>query len=120
MWNSITRIKQNRFQLCKGCANTVTLTVTDNNDNVSTQTAIVTVEDNVNPIALTQAVTVQLDASGNGSTTAVLVDNGSNDACGIQSLVLSKTDFSCANVGANTVTLTVTDNNGNVSTELQL
>ena len=98
-------------------ANTVTLTVTDNNDNVSTETAIVTVEDNVNPIALAQAVTVQLDASGNGSTTAVLVDNGSNDACGIQSLVLSKTDFSCANVGANTVTLTVTDNNGNVSTE---
>ena len=74
------------------------------------------VQDNVAPVALCQDVTVQLDASGNGSTTAAAVDNGSNDACGIASLVLSKTTFNCSNVGANPVTLTVTDVNGNVST----
>ncbi|MCB9235050.1 MAG: HYR domain-containing protein [Bacteroidia bacterium] len=97
-------------------ANPVTLTVTDNNGNISTCSAIVQVEDNVAPVALCQDVTVQLDASGNGSTTAVAVDNGSNDACGIQSLALSATSFNCGNVGANPVTLTVTDNNGNIST----
>ncbi len=97
-------------------ANTVTLTVTDNNGNASTCTATVTVEDNVDPIALCQDVTVQLDDSGNGSTAATAVDNGSSDACGIQSAVLSRQSFSCADVGANTVTLTVTDNNGNAST----
>src|SRR5690606_39636654 len=38
------------------------------------------------------------------------------DACGIESLELSQTSFDCSNIGDNTVTLTVTDNNGNTST----
>src|SRR5205823_7385527 len=41
------------------------------------------------------------------------IDNGSSDACGIASLTLGQTNFDCTNIGANTVTLTVTDNNGN-------
>ncbi|MEZ5022238.1 MAG: lamin tail domain-containing protein [Chitinophagales bacterium] len=109
-------LSQTDFVCSEVGGNTVTLTVTDNNNNVSTCTATVTVEDNVAPVAICQDVTVQLDASGNGSTTATAVDNGSNDACGIQSLVLSQTDFVCSEVGGNTVTLTVTDNNNNVST----
>ena len=96
--------------------NVVTLTVTDNNGNVSIATANVTVVDAVAPVAVAQNVTVQLDATGNGSTTAALVNNGSNDACGIATLALSKTTFDCSNVGSNNVTLTVTDVNGNVST----
>ncbi len=99
-----------------GSANTVTLTVTDVNGNSSTCTATVTVEDNVAPIALCQPVTIQLDGSGNGSTTATAVDNGSNDACGIASIVLDNTAFTCSDVGPNTVILTVTDVNGNSST----
>ncbi|MCH6235040.1 T9SS type A sorting domain-containing protein [Aquiflexum sp. AIY15W] len=96
--------------------NTVTLTVTDNNGNESTATATVTVEDNVDPVAIAQDITVQLDANGNATITAAMIDNGSNDACGIASLVLDITSFDCSNVGPNTVTLTVTDNNGNEST----
>jgi len=96
--------------------NTVTLTVTDNNGNTSTTTAIVTVKDDVAPVAVTKNVTVYLDATGNGSTTAALVNNQSSDACGIKSMVLSQTDFTCSDVGENTITLTVTDNNGNTST----
>jgi hypothetical protein len=103
-----------------GCAqvgsNTVTLTVTDVNGIVNTCTATATVEDNVAPTALCQNLTVQLDADGNGSITAQDIDSGSSDACGIQSLSLSQTDFDCSEVGANNVTLTVTDNNGNPST----
>lgn len=97
-------------------ANSVTLTVTDVNGNVSTSTATVTVEDKVAPVALANNVTVQLDASGKGFTTAALADNGSTDACGIKSLSLSKTDFDCSNVGPNQVTFTATDVNGNIST----
>ncbi|MCB9233897.1 MAG: HYR domain-containing protein [Bacteroidia bacterium] len=97
-------------------ANAVTLTVTDNNGNSSACSANVEVEDNVAPVALCQDVTVQLNASGTGSTTASAVNNGSSDACGISSLTLSITTFGCSNVGANAVTLTVTDNNGNSST----
>jgi hypothetical protein len=43
------------------------------------------------------------------------VNNGSSDACGIKSLSVSPATFTCASIGANTVTLTVTDNNNNVS-----
>ncbi|MCB0572861.1 MAG: hypothetical protein KDC66_24000, partial [Phaeodactylibacter sp.] len=96
--------------------NAVTLTVTDVNGNSGSCAATVTVQDNVAPTALCQNVTVQLNASGNGSTTATAVNNGSSDACGIASMSLSPTAFTCANVGSNTVTLTVTDVNGNSST----
>jgi len=96
--------------------NTVELTVTDNNNNVSTCTATVTVEDNVAPVAECQPVTIQLDENGAASVTAAQADNGSDDACGIASLVLDITSFDCANLGDNTVELTVTDNNDNVST----
>ncbi|CAN0430572.1 unnamed protein product, partial [Discosporangium mesarthrocarpum] len=84
----------------------------------STATASISFEliDTVDPIAQTQNITVQLDASGNVSITPEDVDNNSNDACGIQSLALDITSFDCTDVGQNTVTLTVTDVNNNVST----
>jgi len=97
-------------------SNTVTLTVTDVNNNTASATAVVTVQDVTPPTALCQNLTLYLDASGNTSTTAAAVDNGSFDNCGIQSLVLSQTAFVCGDVGVNTVTLTVTDNNNLVST----
>src|SRR5690606_27431885 len=39
-----------------------------------------------------------------------------SDSCGIASITIDSTDFSCGDVGENTVTLTVTDISGNVST----
>jgi hypothetical protein len=96
--------------------NSVTLTVTDQNNNTATCSATVTVQDLVAPAAVCQNKTVQLDDSGNGSTTAAAVNNGSSDACGIESLALSQTDFTCSHVGPNTVTLTVTDQNNNTAT----
>ncbi|MCG2419635.1 M36 family metallopeptidase, partial [Aequorivita sp. F47161] len=96
--------------------NTVTLTVTDVNGNTSTCTATVTVEDNVAPTAVCQDITVQLDATGNVSIVAADVDGGSTDACGITSTSIDITDFTCADIGPNNVTLTVTDVNGNTST----
>ena len=97
--------------------NSVTLTVTDVNGNVSTCSTIVTVEDNVAPVANCAApFAVQLDANGMASITVADIDNGSADACGIASTTIDVTDFDCSNVGPNTVTLTVTDVNGNVST----
>ena len=58
----------------------MTLTVTDVNNNMSTATAVVTVEDNVAPVALTQDITIELDANGSASITPQDIDNGSNDA----------------------------------------
>ncbi|MBX2827118.1 MAG: HYR domain-containing protein [Flavobacteriaceae bacterium] len=96
-------------------ANTVTLTVTDLSGNSSTCTATVTVEDNVAPDAVCMDIDLFLDATGNASITPADVDGGSTDACGIASLAIDITDFTCADVGPNDVTLTVTDVNGNTS-----
>ena len=95
-------------------ANTVTLVVTDFNGNVDSATAIVTVLDTINPVVVTMDTTLYLDASGNASLTAADIDNGSSDACGVSTTVLSTTSFDCSSVGVNTVTLVVTDVNGNV------
>ncbi|MGV3589591.1 MAG: gliding motility-associated C-terminal domain-containing protein [Adhaeribacter sp.] len=96
--------------------NEVTLTVTDKSGNTATATAIVTVQDKVAPAAIAKNIKVALNAAGQATITAADVNNGSTDACGIASIALSKTTFDCSNVGANTVTLTVTDNHGNIST----
>jgi hypothetical protein len=95
----------------------VTLTVTDNNGNVSTATANVTVEDKIKPTVITQPVTLYLNINGVASVTAAQVNNGSTDNCSIANYVLDKTNFTCSNVGANTVYLTVTDVNGNFDTK---
>lgn len=96
--------------------NNVILTVTDVNGNSSMCTTVVTVEDNVAPTAVCQNITVQLDASGNVSIAAGDIDGGSNDACGIDTVAIDITDLTCADIGPNNVTLTVTDVNGNIST----
>ena len=96
---------------------TVTLTVDDVNGNSATGTAIVTVEDNVDPNVVTQNITVQLDANGDASITPAMIDNGSSDACGINTLSLDIDQFDCSDVGSPvTVTLTATDVNGNSAT----
>ncbi|GEM_PF-667108 len=109
-------VSPNTFTCTEVGPNSVLLTVSDNNGNVSTCASTVTVEDNVPPIAVCQDITVQLDANGTVTITVEDIDNGSNDDCGIASLVLSQTDFNCTHVGTNNVTLTVTDINGNEST----
>jgi len=97
-------------------SNTVTLTVSDGVGNSESATAIVTVEDNLNPIAIVQDLTVEIDENGNGSLTANMVDNGSSDNCEIASISIDKMTFSCSDIGVEVVTLTVTDVNGNAST----
>jgi hypothetical protein len=93
----------------------VTLTVTDTYDNISNCTADVTVSNPQLPAAICQGVVVQLDASGNGSTTALAIDNGSNHNCNTD-LSLSKSDFNCSDIGVSTVSLSATDSQGKVGT----
>lgn len=109
-------VAPNAFNCANVGNNTVTLTVTDVNGNVSTVDANVSVEDNVAPVAVAQNVTIQLDENGNASATAGQVNNGSSDACGIASIALDKVSFDCSNLGDNTVELTAVDVNGNSST----
>ena len=93
-------------------ATTVTWTVTDGSGNIATSTQIVTVVDNIDPVAVAQDITVFLDANGQASITTADVDNGSSDNCTF-TLGLDITSFDCTNLGANTVTLTATDGSSN-------
>jgi len=95
---------------------TITYIVTDGSNNTATCSYKVTVTDNEPPIAKCKPLTVNLDVNGNASITIDQINDVSTDNCGIQSLSLSKTNFNCSEVGANTVTLMVRDNNGNQST----
>ena len=74
-------------------------------------------EDNIAPSVLTKDITIQLDVNGNASITPEDIDDGSTDACGV-TLSIDKSQFTQADIGPNTVTLTVTDNNGNSSAEM--
>ncbi|MGK7391423.1 MAG: T9SS type A sorting domain-containing protein [Candidatus Cyclobacteriaceae bacterium M2_1C_046] len=95
--------------------NTVTLTITDENGNIASATATVTVEDNLSPAVVTQDITVALDANGEATITSDAIDNGSTDNCAIASYSLDITSFDCSNIGENTVTLTVTDESENTA-----
>lgn len=94
---------------------TITWKATDAAGNSSTCIQTVTVNDTVLPMAKAKPATVLLDAHGNASITAAQLNDGSTDNCGIQSITISKTSFNCSNLGPNSVTLTVTDTSGNVS-----
>ncbi|MFC2001958.1 prenyltransferase/squalene oxidase repeat-containing protein, partial [Chloroflexota bacterium] len=66
------------------------------------------------PVAVCQNITVALDANGQAAITAGDVDGGSYDPDTWDSITLSidKANFSCSDIGPNTVTLTVTDTIG--------
>ena len=95
---------------------TVNATATDPSGNTATCSFTVRVNDDDAPSAICRNATVTLGANGTASITASTINNGSSDNCGIASIVASQTNFTCATVGPRTVTLTVTDNSGNVST----
>ena len=108
-------LSKNTFTCADLGLNTVTLTVTDLAGNSSTCIGTVLVQDLVLPTAICQNKTIYLDVNGNASITTSDIDNGSTDNCSIASISLNKTNFTCADLGLNTVTLTVIDGNGNSS-----
>ena len=112
----IYQLSKSSFDCNNVGPNEVNLTVKDSSDNISSCTAIVTVVDNTAPQTNCKNISVGLDASGNATISAMQIDNGSTDACGIKSRNVSKTQFDCSDVGVNQVLFTVTDNNNNTAT----
>jgi len=93
-----------------------TLTGVDPSGNSNTATTWVTVLDTTPPNVMTQNTTVYLDASGASSITAIDIDNGTTDACGIDTMYLDSTDFSCTSWNTPiTITLAAVDVFGNTS-----
>ena len=91
-------------------------TAQDECGNLATCTFTVTVIDDDAPEAICQDLTLLLDDTGNATITADQLNFGSNDNCGVESLAINVDTFDCSNVGANEVTLTVTDIHGNTAT----
>ena len=93
---------------------TESYSATDIDGNIASCSFTITVTDTEGPVAVCQDLTVNLDAQGSATITTSDVDGGSTDNCGIQTQSLSQASFSCSNIGANTLTLTVTDSVGQV------
>lgn len=87
----------------------VNCTAIDGSGNSAACSFTITVEDNIAPVAICQNFTGALDASGSVTISVSDIDNGSSDNCGIQEMFLSKTTFTCDDLGDNTVELVVTD-----------
>ena len=95
--------------------NQVQLTAMDESGNSATATAVVTVLDTIAPVVQTQSATVYLDSTGTAVINPALVDSGSFDNCGIDSLYLNRDTLTCADLGQTTVTLFAEDSSGNTS-----
>ncbi|KPK81263.1 MAG: hypothetical protein AMS27_15630, partial [Bacteroides sp. SM23_62_1] len=98
-----------------GTMQPITLTANDGNGNITLCQFNVTLADTTPPIIVCQDVTVPLDITGKISITASQIDNGSTDNCDIDTMYLDKYDFTCADVGVNSVVFTVEDMGGNSS-----
>ncbi|QGY45235.1 T9SS type A sorting domain-containing protein [Maribellus comscasis] len=93
----------------------VTISVVDTSGVPSTFSGYVLVYDETAPEAKCKDITVTLDDSGEASIFGGQIDDGSYDACGIKNRVLDKYNFYCADLGKDTITLTVGDASGNLS-----
>jgi hypothetical protein len=67
-------------------------------------------------IKINNNLKVSLDQTGKATLTIDQVNNGSTDNVGITSMTLSKTYFTCTDLGTNKVTFTAKDAKGNTST----
>ncbi|MFN4255659.1 MAG: MopE-related protein [Saprospiraceae bacterium] len=96
--------------------NTVTLRVKDPAGNEASCQTTIFVKDETVPNALcVNALTVELNAGGFAQIAPAHINAGSSDVCGSVGFALAKTDFGCAEIGANMVVLRVEDPSGNTA-----
>ncbi len=98
-------------------AGNYSVTVTDDNNCQESATVIITSLDDQPPVVFTNDVNMFLNDEGTATLSLGQVNNGSFDNCGIASMTLSQSQFDCTHVGANTVSLIVTDQAGNQAEE---
>ncbi|MBK7879256.1 MAG: M36 family metallopeptidase [Saprospiraceae bacterium] len=105
------------------CVNRFTITrtyrSTDACGNSGTCSQVITVFDNTVPLVVCRNITVNLDEAGNAIITPSQITQSVSDNCTPNALLVvtaSRTSFTCANIGPNNVTLSTTDECGNVGT----
>jgi hypothetical protein len=109
-------ISQENFTCDDLGTNTIVFTAVDVNGNSTNGNVQITIVDNINPVAVANDLVVELDEDGNASITATQANDGSTDNCEITNMSVNPANFTCTNIGANSVALTVTDASGNSTT----
>ena len=95
----------------------VTYTVEDNNGNKAEKKLQITVAESTKPtLKLKENLSFSLDKDGFVKLTATQIVAEATDNCGVKQTTLSKESFNCSNVGKNEITVTTTDNSGNITT----
>ncbi len=103
-----------------GLSGTITIVIeaTDGCGNRSTKSFTVTLTPGA-PTAVCKSsvptLFVNLSAAGTATITPALIDGGSFSNCSSITMTVSPSTFTCANIGVNAVTLTVTDASGNTA-----
>ena len=92
----------------------LTISATDAAGITTTCTFTVIVNDPFDPSVGCPTLNVSLDASGNGSINVNQFTAGDN--CGVTSVTLVPSAFTCADIGAQSAVLTVVDDTGNTNT----
>jgi len=111
---NLASVTPNSFNCSNLGANLVALTVNDGHNNTASCNATVTVADNLAPAVVCKTFTAFLNAAGNVTITPADVFQSGADNCGTVNLgSVSPSSFTCAQIGANPVTLTVNDGHGN-------
>lgn len=101
--------------------NTVQLSVTDPQLQVSTCAASLVVIDITPPVAIGQNRTVYLDSTGHATVLPVQCSNASTDNCAISQLLLNGQTslvFDCSHIGQQTATLQAVDFSGNIGSAM--
>ncbi len=90
--------------------------VEDLSGNLDYCTVNITILDGFPPIAQCQDLTIEVTNQGPAVVTPQQINDNSTDGCSVDGLELDQTSFDCGQAGDHTLTLTVTDVNGNFST----
>jgi hypothetical protein len=99
---------------------TVLVTAVDFFGNISTANVLFNVWDTVAPAVASVDTMGYLNTNGQFIVTASMLDSGSADACGMDSIWLSQSIFTCGDIGTNTVWLYAVDVNGNVDSTMSM
>ena len=70
-------------------------------------------DDNIQPVAVCQDITVYLDNAGTVSIVDTDIDGGSYDNCGNVNMAAAPLTYDCDDIGDNTATLQIWDDSGN-------
>ncbi|MEL7121567.1 MAG: hypothetical protein AAFO07_19120, partial [Bacteroidota bacterium] len=97
-------------------SNELILKVKDAAGNIITGTHEFFLRDATAPTIGKKDITINLDENGTTSISPEEVLQTYSDNCGIQTMTVLPNSFNCSNIGANEVTITVTDIHGNAST----